>query len=109
MDKKYFALKLNPPRATFFNDITEEEMAVMKRHSAYWHELMKHGKVVVFGPILDPNAAYGFGVVAVESEDEVKILMANDPANGLGSYEYYPMLAVVPTPVSQDATNFESD
>ena len=97
MSKSYFALKLNPPRATFFNDITEEEMAVMKRHSAYWKELMDHGKVVVFGPILDPKAAYGFGVVCVEGEEEVKLLIAHDPANGLGSYEAYPMLAVVPS------------
>ncbi len=96
MEKKYFALRLNPPRATFYNDITEAEMAIMKRHSSYWLELMKYGKVAVFGPVLDPKGAYESGVVCLESDDELKILMANDPANELVSFEAYPMLAVVP-------------
>ena len=97
MDKKYYALKLLPPRATFPGDITADERAIMQQHSAYWKGLMGQGKVVVFGPVLDPKAVYGFGVVAVENEAEVKTFIDGDPAKNLGSYEYYPIMAIVPT------------
>ena len=94
--KKYFALKLNPPRPTFPGDITDEERAIMKQHSEYWRSLMSKGKVIAFGPVLDPKAVYGFGIIEAENEDEVKAFMANDPANNLGTYEAYPMMAIVP-------------
>jgi uncharacterized protein len=94
--KKYFALKLIPPRASFAQDMTEEERNIMIRHSAYWKSFMKEGAVVVFGPVLDPQGVYGLGIVAVNHEEEVKDFISNDPANGLNRYEYYPMMAVVP-------------
>jgi hypothetical protein len=34
--------------------------------------------------------------VGVESEAERDALIANDPANGLNRYEFYPMRAIVP-------------
>ena len=96
MNKKYFALKLNPPRPTFPHDITEAERTIMKQHSEYWRGQMAQGKVIAFGPVLDPKAVYGFGIIAVETDDEVTTFIASDPAKDLGSYESYPMLAVVP-------------
>lgn len=63
MNKKYFALKLNPSRPDFAQTMTGEERSVMQEHLAYWQDLMNKGKVVVFGPVLDPKAVYGFGVV----------------------------------------------
>ncbi len=93
---KYFFLRLNPPRPTFSQDMTPEERSVMQRHVAYWTGLMAKGTVLVFGPVLDPRGTYGIGVVGVESEAERDALVANDPANGLNHYEFYPMLAVVP-------------
>lgn len=54
------------------------------------------GKVVVFGPVLDPQAVYGLGVVEVDSEEEVKQFTANNPATKLHRYEYYPMMAIIP-------------
>jgi uncharacterized protein len=95
MEKKYYALKLLPPRSTFFYDITEEERATMKQHSLYWRDLMGKGFVVVFGPVLDPKAAYGFGIVEADDENQIKQFIAGDPARNLGTYEYYPMLAVI--------------
>jgi hypothetical protein len=53
--------------------------------------------VLVFGPVLDPNQVYGLGIVAVEDEEDVKNLIANDPATKINRYEYFPMKAVVPT------------
>ena len=96
MAKKYYALHLLPPRPTFAQDMTPDERAIMQQHVGYWMELMKQGKVVVFGPVFDPACTYGLGVICVEDEEEAKTFMANDPANGLNTYAWYPMMAVVP-------------
>ena len=96
MKKKYFALKLNPSRPDFAQTMTDEERSIMQQHVAYWQDLMRKGKVIVFGPVLDPKAAYGFGVISADDEQEVKDFIAGDPAGRINRYEYYPMLAVVP-------------
>jgi len=95
MDKKYFAVRLNPSRPDFAQTMTDEEKSIMQQHAAYWRKFMSEGKVIVFGPVLDPNAVYGLGVLSVDDEQEVNEFIASDPANRINSYEYYPMLAVV--------------
>ena len=95
--KQYFFMKLNPPRPTFSQDMTPAERAIMQRHVVYWTGQMAEGRIYVFGPVLDPRGTYGVGVIGVESEAERDVLVANDPANGLNQYEFYPMMAVVPT------------
>lgn len=95
MEKKHYCLYLNPPRPTFFMDITPEEREIMGRHAAYWAKLMEEGLVIAYGPVLDPAGAYGMGIVEVESDEQLQEFMANDPANGLNKYEFYPMKAVV--------------
>lgn len=95
-EKQYYFLKLNAPRPTFVQDMTDAERGVMKLHLEYWTRFMNQGSVVVFGPVFDPRGAYGMGVIAVDDEAEVKSFIANDPANGLNTYEYFPMKAVVP-------------
>jgi uncharacterized protein len=95
MDKKYFAVRLNPSRPDFAQTMTDEEKSIMQQHAAYWRKFMNEGKVIVFGPVLDPNAVYGLGVLSVDDEQEVNEFIASDPANRINSYEYYPMLAVV--------------
>lgn len=95
-EKKYFALKLIAPRNTFVQDMTEEERKIMQSHLEYWKGLMSKGTAIVFGPVFDPKGVYGLGIVAVESEEQVKDITENDPANGLHRYEFYPMLAVLP-------------
>jgi uncharacterized protein len=92
----YFFMKLNPPRPTFSQDMTPEERGIMQRHVAYWTDKMEKGIALVFGPVLDPKGVYGVGVIGVESEEQRDALLANDPANGLNQYEFYPMQAVVP-------------
>jgi len=96
MDKKHYALYLLPSREDFAQTMTDEERAIMMKHVAYWMEMMNQGRVLVFGPVLDPNEVYGLGIVAVEDEQEVKNLIANDPATKINKYEYFPMKAVVP-------------
>jgi uncharacterized protein len=95
MDKKYYALKLIPNRPNFAQNMTDEERAAMHQHVAYWKALMDKGKVVVFGPVLDPKEVYGLGVIEAESDDEVKTFIAKDPAIKINTYEFYPMRAIV--------------
>ena len=96
MNKKYFALRLNPSRPDIAQSMTDEERSIMQQHVSYWRQLMSKGKVVVFGPVLDPKAVYGFGVLQADDEQEVKEFIAGDPASQINNYEFYPMLAVVP-------------
>ena len=96
MEKKYFVLHLLPSRPDFAQTMTDEERSIMTNHVAYWTQMMSEGKVVVFGPVLDPNEIYGLGVISVDNEDEVKEFIANDPAASVNRYEYFPMKAIVP-------------
>lgn len=90
----YFFLKLIPPRATFPQDMTGEEAAMMREHVAYWQKLIAEGThVVALGPVFDPTAPFGMGVIEV-GDDELRGLTANDPAikaNRGMRYESYPM------------------
>ena len=95
--KSHFFLKLNPVRPTFALDMSDAEKAIMQQHVAYWAELMQQGKVVVFGPVLDPAGVFGIGIVAAEGEDEIRELIANDPASQINRYEFHPMRAVTPS------------
>lgn len=95
MDKKYFALKLIPNRPDFVQTMTGEEREIMQQHVTYWKEYLDKGVMLIQGPVLDPKGAYGLGIVAVDSEEDVSRLIAHDPATKINTYEYYPMLAVV--------------
>lgn len=55
MNKIYYTLYLNPPRPTFMQDMTNEERDIMQKHIGYWNNLMSEGKVLAFGPVLDPQ------------------------------------------------------
>ena len=93
MEKLYFVIKLIPPRPTFVQDMSQEEHAIMMQHIAYWEPHIKSGTMVVTGPVFDPKGGYGLGIVRIDSEDQLKQLIAEDPAVGLNSCEYYPMMA----------------
>jgi uncharacterized protein YciI len=92
----HFFLKLIPSRPTFSQDMTDEERGIMLQHIAYWVELMKQGKVIVFGPVSDPKGVYGMGVIDVENEEDVIKLTSRDPALAINTYEWWPMRALVP-------------
>jgi uncharacterized protein len=94
IDKKSYFLKLNPPRSTFMSDMTDNERAIMQKHVAYWAPYVDDGTVIVLGPVSDPKGGYGIAVIRVENEEQLKELTDKDPANGLNSYEIYPMRAV---------------
>lgn len=96
MEKLFFAVYLNPSRPDFAQTMSPEEMEIMGQHVAYWTEKMNQGKVYAFGPVMDPKAIYGLGIVAVDSEAELQDFIENDPAGKINSYEYFPMRALVP-------------
>lgn len=93
-DKMHFYLKLNPPRASFMMDMTDEERGIMQKHVAFWNDYIKDETVIVLGPVMDPKGGYGIAVVSVDSEDQLNQIIAKEPANGMSSYEIYPMRAV---------------
>lgn len=95
MEKQYYALYLNPCRPDFAMTMTADELAIMQQHIAYWQPYLENGTMLVMGPVLEPAAAFGLGVVRVDNEEELKTLLAADPATQLHSYEYYPMLNIM--------------
>ena len=95
MGKKYFVLYLNPSRPDFAQTMTPEELNIMQDHIAYWQPHLANGTMIVYGPVFDPKGAYGLGIVGVDTEDELRSLINQDPAGKINSYEYYPMRAVV--------------
>ncbi len=87
----YFFVRTENPRPTFHLDMTPEERSIMQRHVAYWTEKATLGIAIVFGPVMDPKGVYGMGVHRVEDEAEMQRLLDQDPANGLLTYEIFPM------------------
>ena len=72
-------------------DMTDTEKSVMQKHVAYWAPYVNDGTALVLGPVMDPKGGYGIAVVRVENDDHLNQLVANDPANAVGSYEIHPM------------------
>lgn len=96
MDKQYFFLRLNPVRADFVQTMTDQERSIMQEHAQYWRRFMEQGKIVVFGPVMDPGGAFGMGVARVDNVEEVKEFIAGDPALSLSTIDFFPMRAVMP-------------
>jgi len=95
MSKTHYMLKLVPNRPTFAQDMTDAERAIMMDHIAYWKKYLDDGTMIVFGPVFDPAGTYGLGIIAVDSEEQAKQLMAGDPASSINTYVYHPMRAVM--------------
>ncbi|MDT5095037.1 MAG: hypothetical protein QOH60_4400 [Mycobacterium sp.] len=79
MNDKLFLLRLLPPRADFAQTMTPGEQDAMERHAAYWRELLQAGRVVVYGPVADPEGVWGLGVVRAGSQAAVIELGERDP------------------------------
>jgi uncharacterized protein YciI len=92
--KKHFFVKLNPFRSSFTVDMNDEERNIMQQHIAYWSPFLNDGTLIVFGPVMDPKGGFGVAIVAVDNEEQLKQMVAGDPANAIGSYEMHPMQAV---------------
>jgi hypothetical protein len=66
--------------------MTPDEAKVMREHGGYWHQQVATGKVLVVGPVADPEGAFGIAVIIAEEGEDVDPLCKDDPAikSGLG-------------------------
>jgi uncharacterized protein len=89
----YFMI-LRPPRPTFPGDMTAEERQLMQQHAQYWRALLEERVSVVFGPVMDPQGAFGVGIFRAEDEAAARSLVLADPviqANAGFRFELHPM------------------
>ena len=63
MNQGLFLFRLIPPRADFAQTMTAEEQQAMAEHMEYWQQLLHDGRVVVYGPVADPEGVWGMGVL----------------------------------------------
>ena len=93
MAKQHYFARLIPPRPTFPFDMTAEERAVMTEHVKYTHEKFAAGKVLIFGPVMAREGAFGMAVFEVADEAELREIAENDPSvlAGLNKFEWHPM------------------
>ena len=80
MAKQYFYVRLIPPRPTFASDMNAQERGLMQQHVVYFRGLFDQGKVLIFGPVLDPTDNFGMGVLEVDDHAEAERLLAQDPS-----------------------------
>jgi len=66
--------------------MTPDEAKVMREHGGYWRQHVDAGKVLVVGPVADPEGAFGIAVIIAEEGEDVDVLCKDDPAikSGLG-------------------------
>jgi uncharacterized protein YciI len=93
MAKQHYFARLIPPRPTFPFDMTADERAVMMEHVKYTHEKFAAGKVLIFGPVMAREGAFGMAVFEVADEAELREITENDPSvlAGLNKFEWHPM------------------
>lgn len=91
--KKQFFVRLIPPRPTFAYDMSEDENSLMDRHADYLKSHFAAGRLLLYGPVLAAEGAFGVLVVEAEDEAEVHALMRGDPTveRGLNTYDVSPM------------------
>lgn len=97
-ERRYYFCRLLAPRATFMQDMTADERAVMQAHGVYWRGKLAEGSVIAYGPVADPAGGWGAGIVAVRDEAELRTFQNEDPAikSQIGlRYEALPMLTAV--------------
>lgn len=97
-DRRFFLCRLVPGRATFMQDMSADERAVMQAHGMYWRGKLAEGHVIAFGPVADPAGGWGVGIVAVRDDAELQAFQSEDPAikSQIGlRYEALPMVTAV--------------
>jgi uncharacterized protein YciI len=95
--ERYFVYRLIPPRPTFHLDMSAEERETMNRHVAYWRAHTDAGRVVVFGPVIEPEGSWGLGVIRAPDDAAAQALVDADPAisSGMATMILAPMAAAV--------------
>jgi uncharacterized protein YciI len=89
----YF-FRLTPPRADFAQTMTPSEQETMAAHQEYWQQLLRDGRVVVYGPVADPEGVWGLGVLRAGDRAEVLAIGENDPSvvAGVNTFEVFEIM-----------------
>jgi uncharacterized protein len=89
-----FLFRLIPPRADFAQTMTESEQAAMAGHQEYWQQLLRDGRVVVYGPVADPEGVWGMGVLRAADRAEVLEIAEADPSvtAGVNTFEVFEIM-----------------
>lgn len=89
-----FLFRLIPPRADFAQTMTPQEQEAMASHMEYWQQLLQDGRVVVYGPVADPEGVWGLGVLRAADRAEVLALGERDPSvvAGVNSFEVFEIM-----------------
>ncbi|HKO05836.1 MAG TPA: YciI family protein [Candidatus Acidoferrales bacterium] len=93
MNKQHYFFKLIPPRPTFPQDITDQEILLMKEHALYFREQFAAGRVLLYGPVMAKDGTFGLAILEVADESEARHFGENDPSvrARLNRFEIYPM------------------
>jgi uncharacterized protein len=94
MPKQQFFMRLVPPRPVFPGSMTPEELALMGKHKDYVAKAFEVGKVLAYGPVLDPSGAFGIALLEMEDLAEAESFARNDPSivGGMNSFTLAPMV-----------------
>ncbi|MGX9789508.1 YciI family protein [Mycobacterium sp. MMS18-G62] len=94
MSESLFLFRLVPPRADFAQTMTAEERHAMTLHMTYWANLLSAGRVVVYGPVADPEGVWGMGVLRAADRAEVLAIGERDPSvtAGVNTFEVFEIM-----------------
>ena len=94
MSETLFLFRLVPPRADFAQTMTPAEQDAMQRHQAYWQDLLAEGRVVVYGPVADPEGIWGMGVLRAADRGQVLEIGNSDPSvlAGVNTFEVFEIM-----------------
>ncbi|HJT91401.1 MAG TPA: YciI family protein [Mycobacterium sp.] len=89
MSETLFLFRLIPPRADFAQTMTADEQQAMSEHMAYWQQLLHDGRVVVYGPVADPEGVWGLGVLRAADRAAALAIGEDDPSvtAGVNTFE----------------------
>jgi uncharacterized protein YciI len=89
-----FLFRLIPPRADFAQTMTPDEEQAMAAHQEYWQQLLRDGRVVVYGPVADPEGVWGMGVLRADERAEVLEIGERDPSviAGVNTFEVFEIM-----------------
>ena len=94
MSESLFLFRLIPPREDFAQTMTPDERQAMTLHMAYWQELLTAGRVVVYGPVADPEGVWGMGVLRAADRAAVLVIGERDPSvtAGVNTFEVFEIM-----------------
>ncbi|WP_006244590.1 YciI family protein [Mycolicibacterium tusciae] len=89
-----FFFRLTPPRADFAQTMTPAEQQAMAAHQEYWQQLLRDGRVVVYGPVAQPEGVWGLGVLRAADRAEVLAIAERDPSvtAGVNTFEVFEIM-----------------